>query len=95
MEFSSNQVPERFGYESAVLCVVPCIFGACVGLLPTFNAMLISRSRAERRAAMMTSTLRQLSSSSRKYLTAPERAGEGPSPNPATHDGDGLLEERV
>ena len=53
-------MPERFGYESAVLCLVPCIFGACAGLLPTFNAMLISRSRAERRAAMMTSTLRQV-----------------------------------
>lgn len=91
--FSSNQVPERFGYQSAVLCVVPCIFGAFSGLLPTFNAMLISRSRAERRAAMMTSTVRQVSSSSRKFLTAPEKVGEGPSPHPAT-SGE-LLEERV
>lgn len=97
VEFSSNQVPERFGYESAVLCLVPCIFGACAGLLPTFNAMLISRSRAERRAAMMTSTLRQVSSSDRKYLTGPVRVDMSPSPNPATahDDGDGLLEERV
>lgn len=93
VSFSSNQVPERFGYQSAVLCVVPCIFGAFAGLLPTFNAMLISRSRAERRAAMTTSTVRQVSSSSRKYLTAPERVGEGPSPHPATHGE--LLEERV
>ena len=55
--------------------------------------MLISRSRAERRAAMQTSTVRQVSSSSRKYLTAPERVGEGPAPNPATHGE--LLEEQV
>ena len=34
---------------------------------------------------MTTTTLRQASSSSRKYLTAPERVGEGPAPNPTSH----------
>ena len=72
--FSSNQVPERFGYQSALLCLVPCIFGVFAGLLPTFNAMLISRSRAERRAALSTTVMRQTSSSSHKYLNAPEIA---------------------
>ena len=79
--FSSNQVPERFGYTSAVTAIVPCIFGAAAGILPTFNAMLISRSRAERREAMLHSQLRR--PNERKYLTGPQKVSEGPAPNPA------------
>ena len=75
-------MPERFGYESAVLCLVPCIFGACAGLLPTFNAMLISRSRAERRECIKEGRLRQ--TPVRKMLTGPQKGEQGPVPNPAT-----------
>merc|ERR1719198_790271 len=80
--YSSNNVPSVWGYESALVAVVPCMFGIIAGVLPTCNAMCISRSRAERRECLKEGRLRQ--TPVRKMLTGPQKGEQGPVPNPAT-----------
>jgi len=80
--YSSNNVPSVWGYKSVLVAVVPCMFGVIAGALPTFNAMCISRSRAERRECIKEGRLRQ--TPMRKMLTGPQKGEQGPVPNPAT-----------
>ena len=61
---------------------VPCALGMCAGLLPVCYAMLLSRSRAERREAMAGDLpLKLYKQNDSKELTSPRPVLDGPPPN--------------
>jgi len=82
-----TNMPQRWGYQSALISGLPCFCGIVTGLLPALNAMLISRARAERRT--VSERLRALKSipvfaPPHKRLTGPEPVLTGPAPNLAS-----------
>ena len=100
----SSTVPARWGISSIYWPLFPCIIGVITGLLPSCHAMVISRSRAERRDALVDNlgALRRMQKDRKKGsgLTAPKRMSSEPPPNPASlnpifKDGKLVYEERV
>jgi len=75
---------EVWGYSSAAVTTVPCIFGIFNGILPIFYAMSLSRARAERRDAMTGDvSIKRYKLDKHKELTEPRPVLKGEPPNPA------------
>lgn len=76
--------PEVWGYSSAAIIAVPCIFGIIVGIVPIFYAISLSRARAERRDAMTGDvSIKRYKLEKHKELTEPRAVLKGEPPNPA------------
>lgn len=59
-----------------------CVLGIILGVFPIFYAMVVSRSRAERREAMAGDVpLKMYKQEESKELTAPKAVLQGPPPN--------------
>ena len=94
-----GSIPERWGYASSSLAIVPCAIGIVAGVFPAFNAMLLSRARAARRDAeeQYRVELEEIRSDGvashptkygqqkvNKALTGPVPVSMGPAPNAAS-----------
>ena len=94
-----GSIPERWGYASSSLAIVPCAIGIVAGVFPAFNAMLLSRARAARRDAeeQYRVELEEIRSDGvashptkygqqkvNKALTGPVPVSVGPAPNAAS-----------
>ena len=94
-----GSIPERWGYASTSLAIVPCAIGIVAGVFPAFNAMLLSRARAARRDAeeQYRVELEEIRSDGvashptkygqqkvNKALTGPVPVSVGPAPNAAS-----------
>ena len=79
----SRGIPALWGHTSITMLLVPCLLAVAAGVLPLFYAMLLSRSRAERRDAIAADLplkmYRQKNES--KELTSPVPVLQGPPPN--------------
>ena len=94
-----GSIPERWGYASSSLAIVPCAIGIVAGVFPAFNAKLLSRARAARRDAeeQYRVELEEIRSDGvashptkygqqkvNKALTGPVPVSMGPAPNAAS-----------
>ena len=80
-----DAIPGVWGYPGNVAAVAtPCAFGIIAGLMSPFLAMILSRSRAERRDAMAADVpIKRYKKTEGKELTAPRPVLRGKPPNPA------------
>lgn len=80
---SSADIPALFGHASITMLLVPCVLAIVAGVLPLFYAMLLSRSRAERRDAIANDVPLKLykQRNASKELSAPQPVLQGPPPN--------------
>lgn len=79
---SSSNVPSAWNYGSIGILLVPCVLGIVAGVLPIFYAMILSRSRAERREAKYDDVpLKMYKQNESKHLSAPQPVLMGPPPN--------------
>ena len=88
LDSSGVTVPERWDVPGMAWVCLPCILGVILGFLPTCGAMMLSRSRAERRDALIddlgAARRYQQAEKPAKKLTSPQRMFKGPAPNPAS-----------
>jgi len=79
---SSHTVMSSWSYDWALIVLVPCVLGLVLGVFPICYAMVVSRSRAERREAMAGDVpLKMYKQDQGKELTAPRPVLQGPPPN--------------
>jgi hypothetical protein len=81
---SGAPTSQVWGYDNLVAAVLPFAFGTVGGFLAVIFAMVLSRTRAERRDAMAADVpLKRYKMSSRKQLTGPTPVLRDPPANPA------------
>ena len=78
---SAEGVPRLWGESSIAMLIVPCVMAIVAGVLPVCYAMVLSRSRAERRDAMAVDVPMHMYKLGSKELTAPKAVLQGAAPN--------------
>ena len=85
LDDAQDALPAAWGHAGkASALLAPCALGVVAGVLPVCYAMILSRSRAERRDAMAGDlALKRYKRQERKELTGPRPVLRGDPPNPA------------